>query len=185
MPQLNSCFRFIFAMMIALLLSAPLPAQDSGAQQGQSQKNPDAPFPAAPIPAQILAARQVFISNALEETLDLAGGPSRTYDQFYAAVKSWHKYQLVSSPSAADLVFEISVTHITHATEVVVGDFPTSIQLRLVIVDPKTNTPLWTLQQPIEAAIRKATAERNFGNAITQLIDQLKQITAADTPVHQ
>ena len=30
-----------------------------------------------------------------------------TYNEFYAAMKSWGRYELVSSPADADMVFEI------------------------------------------------------------------------------
>jgi hypothetical protein len=60
-----------------------------------------ADVPAAPRPAQIVAAKKVFISNA-------GVGTDMTYDQFYAAIKGWGRYELVASPADADLVFEIS-----------------------------------------------------------------------------
>ncbi|MGC2793613.1 MAG: hypothetical protein WA899_16430, partial [Candidatus Sulfotelmatobacter sp.] len=69
----------------------------------------------APVPAQIAAAQKVFISNAggasLETVIDetvFNGGPDRPYNQFYAAMKSWGRYEVVSTPADADLVFEIS-----------------------------------------------------------------------------
>jgi hypothetical protein len=69
----------------------------------------------APAPPQIAAAQKVFISNAGGSSLDAVidetifnGGPDRPYNQFYAARKSWGRYDLVSSPADADLVLEIS-----------------------------------------------------------------------------
>jgi hypothetical protein len=46
--------------------------------------------PAAPLPAQILTAKKVFISNAgggFDKDL-WSGNPSRTYNQFYGAMKA-------------------------------------------------------------------------------------------------
>jgi hypothetical protein len=65
--------------------------------------------PPAPIPPQILAAKRVFIGNAGGEDLSLyTGGPDRPYNQFYAAVKSSGRFELLSAPADADLLFEIS-----------------------------------------------------------------------------
>lgn len=59
-----------------------------------AQQSPDTP--AAPVPVQIASARKVFISNAGQESSFRAvhdqwysGGPNRTYNQFYAAMKDW------------------------------------------------------------------------------------------------
>src|ERR1035441_8663261 len=67
--------------------------------------------PAAPIPSQILTAKKVFISNAGGE-YDAgiwSGGRERSYNEFYAAMKSWGRYELVSSPGDADLVFQVGL----------------------------------------------------------------------------
>ena len=67
------------------------------------------------MPAQIGAAQKIFISNAggasLETVIDetvFNGGPDRPYNEFYAAMKSWGRFEVVSSPADADLVLEIS-----------------------------------------------------------------------------
>lgn len=50
-----------------------------------------------------------------------------SYDAFYVAMKSWGKYELLSAPSEADLIFEIHFT----------GNLTSYPELRLSIVDPK------------------------------------------------
>ncbi len=69
----------------------------------------------APIPPQIGAARKVFISNAGGESFEMIlqqtvfdGGPDRPYNQFYAAMKDWGRYELVPAPANADLVVGVS-----------------------------------------------------------------------------
>ena len=49
--------------------------------------------PAAPIPTQILSAKRVFVANG-GSTLDTFGIPNLTYDEFYAGMKNWGKYEL-------------------------------------------------------------------------------------------
>jgi hypothetical protein len=94
-PKLLTSF-FLFAVLIAAI--EPLAAQQP------------ADPPPAPIPSPIFAAKSVFISNATGEVFLPHGNPDLTYNSFYEAMKSWGRYQLVSSPSDADLIFEIRFT---------------------------------------------------------------------------
>ena len=69
--------------------------------------------PAAPVPEQISAAKKVFISNGGGDAVSAdffksQGNPNKLYDEFYAAMKSWGRYELVAAPANADLVFEIN-----------------------------------------------------------------------------
>lgn len=65
---------------------------------------PDEPS-AAPLPIQIATARKIFISYP-ESDAD-PGAPNLTYNEFYALMKRWGKYELLRAPAEADLVFEI------------------------------------------------------------------------------
>jgi hypothetical protein len=67
---------------------------------------------AAPVPAQILAAKKILIAHAggdemAEDDPIFSGGPDRAYNQFYAAIKSWGRFEIVGSPAEADLLLEI------------------------------------------------------------------------------
>src|SRR5260370_29492331 len=66
-------------------------------------------FLPAPLPSQIYTAKKVFVSNGGDETLgDYSGGPDRAYNQLYAALKGWGRYELETAPADAEVVFEIS-----------------------------------------------------------------------------
>lgn len=59
--------------------------------------------PPAPVPSLILTAKRVFIANgggdeSLFDWPQYSGGPDRLYNEFYAAMKSWGRYELVSTP---------------------------------------------------------------------------------------
>jgi hypothetical protein len=126
--------------------------------------------PAAPIPAQIIAAKKVFISNGGEDQwldFDPKHNPSLTYDEFYADMKNWGKYELVSSPADADVVFEIHLAFRERA-----------FQLRLLILDSKTHITLWPLNQVAEGASRDATARKNLDKAMNALMEGLKNLVA-------
>src|ERR1700723_3799054 len=94
----------LFALCISLAfvfaVASPAHAQES---------------PSAPVPAQLITAGKIFISNAggdidpnTRRLGEFLGLPIRPYNEFYSAMKSWGRYQIVSTPSDADLIFEIS-----------------------------------------------------------------------------
>jgi hypothetical protein len=137
--MLKSTERNLFSLMLAMVLSIVAIAQDQPSKQV-----------AAPIPVQITAARKVFIANAGGESNPYAafgysGSPDRAYNEFYAAMKSWGRYELVPAPAAADLVLEIQFTASQASADAKPGtDDP---QFRLTIRDPRTNTLLWTITE--------------------------------------
>ena len=130
--------------------------------------------PAAPVPAQIGSAKRVFISNAGEESLfhqpkdvTYGGGPNRAYNEFYAAVKSWARYEVVSAPADADLVIEIGFTEKYEGLIFVA-------QLKLIFIDPKTHVALWTIYKYVEPAGMTKNREKNYDLAMTALMEDLK-----------
>jgi hypothetical protein len=135
----------------------------------------DAKDTAAPIPAQILAAKTVFISNAGGDgPVWLAGGPNRAYNQFYAAMKSWARYEIVSSPAAADLVLEISYAKpVAYDGKFAVHD----PQFHLTILDPKTRVMLWSLTEHFEYSSYPQKLGKRFDEALDRLMEDLKKLT--------
>jgi len=118
----------------------------------------------APIPLQVLSGKRVFISY-LESDAD-PGAPNLTYNEFYAIMKSWGKYELVTAPADADLVFEIRY----------VSGFSDS-QLCLSIVDPKTHFVLWPFIQHVQSSSRETARRKNFDQAMSDLVDDVKKVT--------
>jgi hypothetical protein len=127
---------------------------------------------AAPIPTQVLTARKVFISNAGVNgigfaILQRAGDADQPYNQFYAAVKGWGRFEVVGAPSDADLVLELRFD---------------SALLALTIVDSKTHFILWTITEPVEYANLAKTWRKNIGLGITNLVTEMKGVVAEPTP---
>ena len=147
-----------------------------------------AKYPApAPVPPQIASAKKVFISNAggesFEDVIDQTvfdGGPDRPYNQFYAAVKNWGRFDIVSSPADADLVLEISwVLTDTGLRLPVLG------QLRLMIIDPRTHVTLWNLTEYVRGAILLGNRDKNFDQAMTTILNRMKLLAVpAATPAN-
>ena len=140
------------------------------------------PVPAAPIPAQILAAKKVFVANAGAEQRSYEdplfnGGPERTYNQFYAAMKTWGRYELVSAPADADLLFEIGLRIPAIGgpeAQGAIGGIPFDPQFRLEIRDPKTNALLWAFTEHAQWAILQGNRERNFDQTLTRIVSDLQ-----------
>ena len=132
--------------------------------------------------------RKVFIANAPGDAIAPAiGGNYSAYNQFYAAIKTLGQYELVSSPTEADLVFEISFINSlaevggTSSTGCSSSRNPT---LRLVILDPKTQVPLWWFSEQIVQKRMMFHAEKAtnaFEDTIPKLVDDLKKITIPAT----
>jgi hypothetical protein len=138
------------------------------------------PTPPAPVPAQIFAAKKVFISNAGEDRYSsdeplFDGGPDRTYNQFYAAMKDLARYELVGTPGEADLFFEIRFT----SPQQYLGSNTTVVdaQFRLIIRDPKTNAILWGVAEHADWAFLKSNRNKNFDKAMAKLVDDVKLLT--------
>ncbi len=143
---------FLVASAMALLI-VPIAAAKKASE----------PAP-APIPTQILTGKRVFISY-MESAAD-PGAPDLTYNEFYALMKSWGKYELAPAPADADLVFEIRfLSGISDS------------QLRLSILDPKTHVVLWPFIQHVQSSSRETARRKNFDQAMADLVDDVKKVT--------
>jgi hypothetical protein len=134
--------------------------------------------PAAPLPSQIATAKKVFISNAGREFLPnlWSGTPDRTYNEFYTAVKTWGRYDLVGAPGEADMVFEISFSN--PITTVGGGASTNTPHFWLVLRDPKTHVVLWTLEEYVPTVGLQKARDKKFDDALNTLVDDLKALTA-------
>lgn len=140
----------------------------------------------APVPGQIVAAKKMFISNAGSESYGSEtyfrltrydGGPDRFYNQFYAAMKTWGRYELADSPVDADVVGEVRFT-----SPIVDKQSPNDLvydpQLSLTFLDPKTRVALWSLTEHIQPARNNEGDNKNFDQAVARIVDHAKMIAA-------
>jgi len=139
-----------------------------------------APVPSAPIPPQILAAKKVFIANAGGDEMAnydprFSGSPDRAYNEFYAAVKSWGRSEIVGSPAEADLLLEVRQSVSGGAG----GGSGTSAlipQFRLKIRDARTNALLWGFSIHFAFGLGQAESDRNFDQAVNRLVTELRTL---------
>ncbi|MGH9545060.1 MAG: hypothetical protein ACRD23_07570 [Terriglobales bacterium] len=167
----------LHVLFVIGLLSLPLLA---------GEKPKDA-VPPAPVPSPIAAAKKVFISNAPGNNLPAYfGGPDRAYNEFYAAMKGWGRYELVAAPSDADLILEISFTSSLSS----VGGTSTSgcistnyTELRLVILGAKMHVPLWWFNEAVNPKISfghrpEKAVDSAFSQSTATLVHDLKKLVS-------
>jgi hypothetical protein len=138
------------------------------------------PVPPAPVPPQILAAKKVFITNAGGDEMAtneprFSGTPDRAYSEFYAAVKSWGRFEIVAAPSEADLLLEVRQSVSEGGGGGKVGSSPTPL-FRLTIRDAKTNTLLWGFCVHSAFGLGQGESDRNFEQAIYRLTADLRSL---------
>jgi hypothetical protein len=146
-----------------------------------AQQVDPSPMSPAPVPSQFLTGKRVFISNVpgalVFNPRAAEDAPYRAYTQFYASAKEWGYYDLVSSPADADLVFEISLTDLPTLGDIVHAQstvrFP---YLELTVRDPKTQAVLWWFAERLQGANRPATGEKNYNQAMTNLVNDVKSL---------
>jgi len=134
--------------------------------------------PPAPVPAQITAAKRVFVSNAggvsfgtVFEEVVFNGGPDRPYNQFYDAMKSWGRHELVTTPADADMILKVRWALSDPGLKL-----PVLGQLDVEITDPKTNATLWTLDEYVRGAILLGNRDKNFDRAMATIVDRMKKL---------
>jgi hypothetical protein len=158
------------------------------AAEAQAQA-PSAPPPLslAPVPSALLNAKTVFISNAGADSglfpHPFSGDPDRPYNEFYAAMQSWGRYQIVGDPSQADVVFELQLIAPPGPSSgnKVNGASDPLPMFRLVIYDRRTHYVLWALTESIMVAYLQNTHDNNFDAALAALAMDLKRVTSAPT----
>lgn len=176
---MKACKAFQFAARVVvvttlLLLSASIVfAQD---QSGSVS---------APIPAELLSARKIFVSNAGADSglfpHPFSGDPNRGYNELFAGLHALARFELVSSPARADLVLELRLMapcgpNSPNKQNGAADPLP---MFRLVVYDRPSHYILWTFTSTVEVALKQQTHDRNFDDAIANLVANFQGLTRA------
>lgn len=171
MPSLTKAHSLRFALLTLLLSPISIGAKQS----------PDAP--PAPVPPALFSAKKVFISNAGADSglfpHPFGGAQDRAYNQFYAAMQKWGRFDLVSDPNDADLVFELRFTAPNgpaNPDKQKGASDPLPI-FRLVVIDRKSHYTLWAVTESITVAFLQKTHDRNFDDALSALVVDVQTLT--------
>lgn len=133
----------------------------------------------APLPTQILTAKRVFIANGGGDDPGMpdplfSGGADRAYNQFYAAMKSAGRYELVGSPAEAELLLDLRFSVVPDRRPTGfwgpngTGDAYDAV-FRLEIRDPKTTALLWAYNEHMEWALLLSNRNKNFDRAAARI----------------
>jgi hypothetical protein len=78
-------------------------------------------------------------------------------------MKSWGRYQIVSTPADAELVFEISFS-------VSLATGGCDAKFHLVVLDPKTHVTLWAFTEYVDNAILGSNREKHFEQGMESVV---------------
>lgn len=168
MQRITRCLLLMAAVLSAGILPPTLLAQRKGAPVNSSS---------APVPAPILQGKKAFISFELGDVSSFpstySGGPERAYNEFFQGMLQWGRYQLVSDPKDADVIFAIRFV-----------DSPglSNPQIRLGINDPHTGASLWGFAEEINGAFRKKNRDAAFSQTVAQVMNDVQQLVGPGAP---
>jgi hypothetical protein len=133
--------------------------------------------PAAPVPSQIQQAQTIFLTNSGSDP-NFPIDATKAYNDIYAALQTWGRYKLVSSPDQADLVFQLKgIAPITDVSGNRGGVYSiTSPAFQLTILDPKSNIALWTITSPVNVTGKNQTLARWVSISETNLVSRVKVV---------
>jgi hypothetical protein len=199
------CFT-LFGTQLALAAPAAGPADDqpfialsTSADTGDVDQAPPAPANVPPVPASTSAAAALpatppatIIASAHTVYLSNSGGDPNfpldqtiAYQKIYAALQSWGRFQIVGSPAQADLIFDLydqaSVTGYSYDNDTDANYPIYSPAFQLIMVDPRTNQPVWTIDSPVNLTGKGATFDKWTAIAVTNLVSRVR--VAAGEPL--
>lgn len=141
--------------------------------------------PEAPMPASVVSAKKIFLTNG--------GGSALAFDEFYSKMKDWGRFELVGSPSTADIVVELryfveddgtkvsSYTNTYTGQTQVVSHRVVDPQLSVNIYDAKTKDLLWSVTDHRRLAKLEKNREKETINSADRLVDGIKERIASPT----
>lgn len=143
--------------------------------------------PHAPLPPAVQSAKKAFLTNGG------GGGSSLAFDEFYAQMKQWGRFQLAASPAEADVVIELKYvvedkgTHVWSSTNTYTNQTQiyssriTDPQLVLSIYEPKSGSLLWSTTDHRRLARLSSNRDKETINSADRLVQDLQNRIGATT----
>jgi hypothetical protein len=126
---------------------------------------------AAPVPTPLINGKRAFISYELGDVTAFpsaySGGPERAYNEFFAQMKAWGRFELVLDPQQADVVFAIRFV-----------DSPdlSVPQIRVGVSDAKTGVALWGFVEQVDPAFFKKHRDASFTESVQLLVSDVQRL---------
>ena len=180
-----------FGLLTLVLASVPAVAQQNKkdisdpafTQKAISRKN----IPSAPLPAAVVHARKAFLLNGQTSGQYLTkNGNILAFDTLYTDMKRWGKYELVDSPTEADIVVELQYRPYSEGSRSfgVYNPSTRTVQTRsvdqfgadfaLVIYEAKSKEQLWSASDEPGAARLVKNQQKEVIKSIDRLVEGLK-----------
>ena len=129
----------------------------------------------APVPTPLLNGKKAFISYELGGVTAFpeaySGGPERAYSEFYTAMKAWNRYELVSDPAQADIVFAVRFSDPTGGTP----------QIRIGVTDAHSKIVLWGFVEQVDFKFRKKNRDLAFTDSVKLLVTDIQTLIGQST----
>jgi hypothetical protein len=135
----------------------------------------------APLPSALATAHKLFLGNAGDQD---NADCLRAYNDLYAALNGFGRYELVGDPSASDLVLELHY-EFSFAAGVNGSSSNTPRQFRLILLDPKTHVVLWTLIERTNFAALERNRNKNLDEVVGVLATDFDQLLSAKPPANK
>jgi hypothetical protein len=172
-PSRTPRLPFLLAAIACLALVLPAQAQIFSQRSDRSSAEVGINNSNAPVPSPLLQAKRAFISYEIGDVTafpsDYSGGPERAYAEFYSQMKDWGRYQLVSDPKDADIIFAVRFVD------------PPNIarpQIRVGIMDSTARVSLWGFVEEVDFAFFKKHRDAAFTASVKQLLNDVKALIA-------
>jgi hypothetical protein len=172
LPRLDRCLVALFLFAITASASAQIFDQRSDRSSAEVGINNSQ----APVPSPLLKAKRAFVSYEIGDVTafpsDYSGGPERAYGEFYAQMKAWGRYQLVSDPKDADIIFAVRFV-----------DPPNIVrpQIRVGIMDSTARVSLWGFVEEVNFAFFKKHRDAAFTASVKQLLEDVRTLVNQGT----
>jgi hypothetical protein len=131
----------------------------------------------APVPTPLLNGKKAFISYELGDVTafpdSYSGGPERAYGEFYSAMKTWNRYDLVADPNDADVVFAVRFVEPSNTVP----------QIRIGVADARSHITLWGFVEQVDPKFLKKNRDAAFTASVKLLIADIQTLIAQNGTV--
>jgi hypothetical protein len=176
-----------YALLFTQFAGAARPMQSSSSQQNpvpvERQASADASPSEPAAQSRLLSAKNIYIADDGADQ-HFPGSSYEAAHAFAASLRTWGRYNLVSTPAQADVVLQIrSGIHTSYVadTDDNYGSYVYHPYFRLTIAEPDTLDPLWVITVPVLTGRRKGDKADLFNVSAGTLTSQLKLLT--NTPL--
>ena len=169
----RSAQTFVVLLIFAGIITF-IPTASAQSQQSKSSF-------VAPVPPILQTAKTVFISDggADPDILDRLSSnpPNLPFNQFYALMQEWGRFQIVTSPSDADLVLEVSVAQFPVNCTGASGTCGQN-KVQVSIYDAKSKFRIRSIVESAQSAVTSENFVKNMNTATQRAFRDFQSMTA-------